>query len=258
MGYRHMVQLSGILYYILCLKTLAASDLFDDVGLLSDRPSLDPEDVANVNTKPLAQDFFDDTNPTAASTIDGDLNGSLDIFHATSSLSANVPSSIFGDGNVAAVDPFLSSSIFSEDLISPTLSGSATADTLADDLNCAFNPAAHPAADGPMLSKRESNGDKCPAATAPSPAPSFDRGSSDDPEFYGVPLLGYTLDEMTPDDEQNECRPDIFELPQYLVCDSGENDDRMTHYWSTMVIATSVTLRDCEKSMSLSFLSRMI
>lgn len=210
----------------LWIQVLAASDAFldDSVGPLD--IGLHHEDLGDENTKIFASDFDDETDT---------LHSELLEFAASS-----FPRDFSNDVQTPVQADQPDTSIFSS-LIFPSLEEEPDPGfSLTQDLGCSLD-------DDQSINKRET-GKTCNSDSAV-PDPPFERGSSTDPEFYGISILGYTLEQLGQDDETNRCRRDILDLPKYMVCDSGENKDRIIHYANNLVLATGITLVKCERGM---------
>ncbi len=102
-----------------------------------------------------------------------------------------------------------------------------------------------------MVMRKRDAGKMCPMdSTTPStPDQPFPRGSSIDPEFYGLPLLGYVLEQPGEDDENSPCPRDVTGRPQFLVCDSGNKKDWIFHYASNRVVLWAISLKNCFRRM---------
>lgn len=215
---------------VLWIQVLAASDAFLDDVLLPLDIGLHHEDLRDDDAKIFASDFDDETDP-----LHSELLESADPSFPPD-FSNDVPTPVKADQH----DSFIFSSLDEE---------SDPAFSITEDLSCSLDA-------GPSINRRES-GKMCntDSAVPTTPDPPFQRGSSNDPEFYGISLLGYILEQPNPEDETNGCRLDIFDLALNLVCDSGENDDRIIHYAKNMNLATGITLKNCERGMFAVFLS---
>ena len=224
MGFQRIVLLG--ICNALWIQVLAASDAFLDDSVGPFDVGLHHEDLGDDNTKIFANDFDDETDT---------LHSELLEFAA-----ASFPRDFSDDVQTPVQADQPDSSIFSSLSFSSLDEEPDPAFSLTQDLGCSLD-------DDQSINKRET-GKTCNSDSAV-PDPPFERGSSTDPEFYGISILGYTLEQITSDDEINRCRRDILGLPKYMVCDSGENKDRIIHYANNLVLATGITLVKCERGM---------
>lgn len=210
MGFQ-CILFSGF-FHALFIRGLAGSDLFDDVEPLPDM-SLGQENLASDNIDPLAQDFYDDLNSMFTTAFPNDV------------------STLAPPDNLDSLLPSLS-----DDGSNPGLS-------LLEDPGCSSDV-------NPSINKRETGKTCTTDSTKPStPDQPFQRGGSTDPEFYGIDLVGFERELLGLDEEKNGCDLDVLDQAQFLVCDSGHNDDRFIFYTRNGGIATAITLKNCERSM---------
>lgn len=219
--------ISGV-FYALLIKALAGSDVLDDANILPDF-SFHPENLASDDMKlSSAQDFYDETD------FAGGYDDDFSIF-TDSSLDTNSPSDV-------------STSTSSDDsdsiLPSPPSEGSDSDLSLFEDSGCSSNIN--------RTKRKRETGEMCPtdSSNPPWPDPAFERGGSSDPEFYGLSLIGYDTEMLGSEEETNGCRRDAFGLAQFLVCDSGKNEDRFTFYAKTGLMAAGISLKNCQRSRS--------
>ena len=195
----HRVSNLCLLYTLLISS--ATSALSDDVALLSDTNSYH-EDLIDDRTSPSA---LDQVNADIFSTADENLFQSSD-FPLTTPTSNDVSLS-FATENL---DPLN----FSVD------DGIDHPFVVAENTNCLIGPA-------PRRRKR-GQGQTCiiDSARPLSSGQTIQRGSSADPEFYGVDLMGYVLEKPDEEDQKSQCNQDVLGLPTIMVCDSGNEKDR--------------------------------
>ena len=218
---------SGVLH-ILLIRALAGSGLFDDVKQLLDITTLHQANPAGDDSKPSAQDFYDETE--TAGGYDDDFSSSSDSLFSTAS-----PDDVSTLATADNLDSSLSSLYDGSD---PGLSLFENPDC-SSDVNRSIN-------------KREKE-DLCyptDSSNPSTPDQSFERGGPSDPEFYGLSVAGYDVQLLGPDEEKNGCRRDRFDLAQFLVCDSGSNEDRFSFYTKDAVLIPGIALRNCDRSMS--------
>lgn len=221
---------SGVLH-ILLIRALAGSDLFDDVQQVPDITTLHQENPAGDESKSSTQDFYDETE--TAGGYDDDFSSSSDSLFSTAS-----PDDVSILVTADDLDPSLSSLYDGSD---PDLS-------LFENPDCSSYV-------NQSINKRE-KAEMCyptDSSNPSTPDQSFERGGPSDPEFYGLSLAGYDVQLLGPDEEQNGCRRDTFDLAKFLVCDSGLNEDRFSFYTKSGVLIPGIALRNCHRSMSCTF-----
>lgn len=217
---------SGVLH-ILLIRALADSTLFDDPKLLPEITTFHQENPASEDGLLSAQDFYDETE-TASGYDDGFTSPADSLFSTTS------PSDV---STLAAADDL-------DSTFSSLYDGSDSDSSLVENPNCSSDV-------NQPINKREKE-DMCTTTKSADPLPpdqSFERGGPSDPEFYGLPLAGYDVQLLSPDEEKNGCRRDIFELAQFLVCDSGLNEDRFSFRSRSQILVPGITLKNCDRSM---------
>ena len=216
---------SGVLHIIL-YRALAGSDLFDDAKLLPDIATFHPGNAALDDSKSSAQDFYDETGTVSGD--DDDFTYPSDSLFSTASLSDISPLATASDLDLS---------------FSSLYDGSDPVSSLSENPGCSSD------VDQP-INKRE-KGDMCTptnSADPLTPDQPFERGGLFDPEFYGLPLAGYDVQLPSSEEEKSGCRRDSFGLPQFLVCDSGLNEDRFIFESYTGIKVPGIALRNCDQS----------
>ena len=216
---------SGVLHIIL-YRALAGSDLFDDAKLLPDIATFHPGNAALDDSKSSAQDFYDETGTVSGD--DDDFTYPSDSLFSTASLSDISPLATASDLDLS---------------FSSLYDGSDPVSSLSENPGCSSD------IDQP-INKRE-KGDMCTptnSADPLTPDQPFERGGLFDPEFYGLPLAGYDVQLPSSEEEKSGCRRDSFGLPQFLVCDSGLNEDRFIFESYTRIKVPGIALRNCDQS----------
>jgi hypothetical protein len=212
---------------VLAVKPLTDSGLFEDVERSDD--SLINGNLGNDNIRPSTASFHDETD--SLSMNDEDLFPP-DLF-LTTAFPNDVPASIPAEN--------LDLSIYSLDPESkPSL-------PIVEDTTCSF-------INDQMPMKRQA-GKTCTADSINHPAliRPLELDRPVDPEFYGVSLQGYGLEQPSEDDNASACKRDVIGLPKFLVCDSGVSSDRILHISLNKIIATGYTLKNCARRMFLIF-----
>ena len=218
---------------VLFVRALAVLGLFDEVELYPDT-SLRQENLASDEISASAQDFFDDTEN--AIVYDDGFSAPPDPLFFTA-----FPSDVSTLATSDNVDP-IRSSMYDNGFGDPDL-------YLVENSGC--SPDNDDDGISQLINKSEKK-DMCNPtdSTNPStPDQSFERGDPTDPEFYGLSLVGYDLAWLGLEEQTNGCRRDALGVAQFLVCDSGKNEDRIMFYNKYGILSTGVALQNCDRSM---------
>lgn len=212
---------------VLSIKPLTDSSLFEDVE--GSDINLFEGDLGHDSTRPPIAGFHDETDPLS---MDDE-----DLFLPDLSLTTAFPH----DGSAFIPDETFDPSI-------PSLyPESKSSSPIAEDTSCSST-------NNQMPVKRQA-GEACSTDSINHPAPNqpiqVDRATY--PEFYGIPIQGYTLEKPSSDDDASECGWDVVGLPKFLVCDSGISSDRILHFSRKKFIGIGYTLKNCVRGMFLIF-----